>query len=409
MADPGAAELVPLPFVEAIAWARARQVVLPEAYYGKLQGLARAQAFTIAGLTSLDQLQQVAGSLTRVLESGETFRDWQKRVASGDVPLELGPAQLETIFRNNIQQSYNRGRYEQQAANLATHPFYMYDAVNDSRTRPSHAAMDGHVAPADDAVWETWTPACGHRCRCRRIALTEKQAARYREQDAQHQADPEAAAERASAIISGPDKGWGYDISRDPKAGLKRAIEQRQAQCGSGQMATLLARPRGGCLNEAGRLLQDLRRDLDKEIVVQARDLTQAHLGVAAALAESAERFQTLWRSPADYHGHLAKRLERGDVRDAADYRLRIAMALDEASLLLVSTAAGHPAQIAVESGQWAIIYRDDTIATAYPKKDGRESFIARRRRLGWSIAEVPIDDDIRALLRQLSTHYGRL
>ncbi len=217
------APLVPLPFLEAIEWARTRQVVLPEVYYGQLQGLARAQAFTITGLTSLDQLQQVADSLTRVLETGETFRDWQKRVRSGEIPLELGSAQLETVFRNNIQQSYNRGRYEQQAANVATHPYYMYDAVNDSRTRPSHAAMDGFVAPADDPTWKTWSPACGHRCRCRRIALTSAQAARYLEQDAKRLADPEFRAERDSAKINGPDKGWEYDVYGDPMAGLRKA------------------------------------------------------------------------------------------------------------------------------------------------------------------------------------------
>jgi hypothetical protein len=41
--------LEPVPFTEAIAWAESRGVVLPHVYYGELQGLARAAAFSIAG------------------------------------------------------------------------------------------------------------------------------------------------------------------------------------------------------------------------------------------------------------------------------------------------------------------------------------------------------------------------
>ena len=224
MTDP--VRLPPLPFAEAIAWARARHVVLPETYYGELQGLARAQAFTIAGLTALDQLQQVADSLTAVLESGETFRTWQARVRDGEVPLDLGDAQLETIFRNNIQQSYNYGRCVQQMAAIESHPFWMYDAVMDDRTRPEHAAMDGVVARWDDPLWDVWTPACGHRCRCRRLALTEGQAAERQAADAKALADdPAKAAERANAR---PDPGWGHNIYKDPNAGLRGAIERRR-------------------------------------------------------------------------------------------------------------------------------------------------------------------------------------
>ncbi|MBV5274082.1 MAG: hypothetical protein JZU52_10695 [Lamprocystis purpurea] len=47
-----------------------------------------------------------------------------------------------------MQGAYNRGRYEQQMAAVAAFPWFLYDAVNDSRTRPAHSAMDG----------KTWDP-----------------------------------------------------------------------------------------------------------------------------------------------------------------------------------------------------------------------------------------------------------
>ena len=164
--------LKPLPFKEAIEAMRKRGVVLPETYYDELQGLARAQAFSIAGLSSLDQLQGVLDTLTESLEKGESFRGWQKKVQNGDIPLDLPRHRLDNIFRTNIQGAYNRGRCEQQQRNRKRRPYLMYDSVNDSRTRPAHARMDGLIAPADDPIWNRWYPPNGYRCRCRIISLT---------------------------------------------------------------------------------------------------------------------------------------------------------------------------------------------------------------------------------------------
>ena len=154
----------PVPFKEAIAWAKSRSVQLPDVYYGELQGLARAMSFSIAGLAKLDQLQAVKDSLIEALETGETLRDWQKRVRSGAIGLDLPAHRLENIFRTNIQGNYARGRCEQQKRTAEAFPWYMYDATNDSRTRPAHAAMDGKVARHDDPVWKVWYPPCGYSC-----------------------------------------------------------------------------------------------------------------------------------------------------------------------------------------------------------------------------------------------------
>jgi len=156
--------LTPVPFLEAIAWARARKVILPEVYYGELQGLARSMAFSVAGLAKLDQLQGVLDGLTKAMAKGDSFRDWRERVRTGKVPLDLPPHRLENIYRTNLQGQYGRGRCEQQKRTLDARPWFMLDAVNDSRTRPSHAAMDGMTARYDDPIWEVWTPPNGYQC-----------------------------------------------------------------------------------------------------------------------------------------------------------------------------------------------------------------------------------------------------
>jgi len=52
-------------FEQAINAAIKRNVVLPDVYYGELQGIARQLAFSIAGVTAFDQLDAVRLSLVR--------------------------------------------------------------------------------------------------------------------------------------------------------------------------------------------------------------------------------------------------------------------------------------------------------------------------------------------------------
>lgn len=93
----------------------------------------------------------------------------------------------------------------------------MWDAINDSRTRPAHAAMDGHVAPIDAPIWKKWhSPPCGHNCRCTRISLSEAQA--------------RARGYPKEAPNVEPDKGW----EGDPTEGnedLVRVVQARQDSC----------------------------------------------------------------------------------------------------------------------------------------------------------------------------------
>lgn len=203
-----------VPFAEAIAWARERKAVLPGEFYGARLQAVRARSFAIAGLSALDQVQQVADSLAAATAQGKTLREWQR-----DLPpsvLELGKARRELIFRNALQTHYGIGRTVQQRENAAARPFLMWDAINDSRTRPTHRAMDGHIAPVDDPIWKTWTPPAGHNCRCTRIALTDAQA--------------RARGYPKDAPGVEPDAGWGGDPT-EGNEDLVRVIKARQDSC----------------------------------------------------------------------------------------------------------------------------------------------------------------------------------
>jgi hypothetical protein len=203
-------------------------------------------------------------------------------------------------------------------------------------------------------------------------------------------------------LASGPDNGWGYDPYLDPTAGLRQAVDQRIAACRDGRLAA-----GGECL--VARQLAQLRARMTEPVRVTSRERFVQEMAVAAQLAANAERFETIWHSRRQYVAHLEKRQGRGEVRDADDYRATLMRTLQAAELVLVATAPGYPTQIAIESSAWAIIYRDAALWTAYPKRADEEAFITQRTRLGWTIGEVAVDDEIRAALRQLRQGYAQL
>jgi SPP1 gp7 family putative phage head morphogenesis protein len=163
-----------LPFEDAIAAAVARKVMLPEDYYGQVPGVARRVSTTVSSLAGLDQVQAVIDSLNGATAKGQSLADWQRWAELQD--WGLSKARLETVFRTNVQTAYSAGHWRAFEEHKARRPYLMWSAINDSRVRPTHLAMDGHVAPVDAAVWKVWHAPAGYNCRCTQISLTEAQA-----------------------------------------------------------------------------------------------------------------------------------------------------------------------------------------------------------------------------------------
>lgn len=196
-----------LSFAEAVKWAEEHGVILPEDYR-ELEGLYKNLAFTFAEAASLQQVQAVLDSLVTALIEGESFDTWKQ--STSEIPLNLPNHRLELIFRNTVQGAFQHGKWQFIEANIAEKPFMMYDAVDDSRTRHSHAAMDGFVARVDASIWDEWYPPNGHNCRCTVIALDEEQISSVRK-------TPYDEIARGEAIFTGPDKGWAYHIGKHPQ------------------------------------------------------------------------------------------------------------------------------------------------------------------------------------------------
>lgn len=150
-----------------------------------------ARAFTVARAARLDVLQDIRDALVENLESGQTLRDFQRNLRptleakgwwgrqlvvapdGGAEVAQLGsPRRLATIYQTNLQSAYMAGRYAAAYEARETHPYWMYIAVMDSVTRPSHAVLHGKVFRWDDPIWQHIMPPNGYKCRCRIVALT---------------------------------------------------------------------------------------------------------------------------------------------------------------------------------------------------------------------------------------------
>ncbi|PHM22542.1 phage head morphogenesis, SPP1 gp7 family domain protein [Xenorhabdus ehlersii] len=152
----------------------------------EVEALAHARAFTVAGVLKLDVLADIRTELQKSLETGQTFRDFQRNLLpmlerkgwlgkglvadteTGELHgKRLTPRRLETIFTTNMQSAYMAGRYQQQMENVDDRPYWERVGIMDSRIRPSHAALDGFIARYDDPIWQSIYPPDGYRCRCR--------------------------------------------------------------------------------------------------------------------------------------------------------------------------------------------------------------------------------------------------
>ena len=151
----------PVTFLEALEYAHNKKIVLPSEFYS-MDLKTRQMATTVSFLSSLEQIETVIKAVNKSIADGGTFNDFQKLIAESEIILPKH--YLDNVFRTNIQNAYGHGRWQQQQRNKAKRPYLMYSAINDSRVRPAHLALNRIVRPIDDPFWLTHYPPLGFRC-----------------------------------------------------------------------------------------------------------------------------------------------------------------------------------------------------------------------------------------------------
>lgn len=166
-------------FEEAVQYFGEKLVLTPKQFY-ELSDKYRSLAFTVGGYTKIQTLKKFHDELLRAIEDGltmEQFKNEMNTFLESKGYEGLSNFQADNIFRTNVQTAYQVGHYEQMTSPMVKklRPYWQYDAVNDSHTRPSHLAMNGKVFPCDSPIWDTWYPPNGFRCRCSVQTLSKRQ------------------------------------------------------------------------------------------------------------------------------------------------------------------------------------------------------------------------------------------
>lgn len=174
---------------DALDYFESKGYVLPKNLSDNWQTVwqeAHAKAFTVARATQMDVLQDIRGMVQKSLDEGLTFDEFKKELTPKLISkgwwgtttdehgqtVQLGSVRrLQTIYDTNMRTSYMSGRYKSMYGNAENRPYWQYNAMNDSRTRPAHRALDGKVFRYDDPFWNTHFPPNGWHCRCNVDAL----------------------------------------------------------------------------------------------------------------------------------------------------------------------------------------------------------------------------------------------
>lgn len=193
----------------------------------------RNQQFTVAGAARLDILKDIRQGLLDALKEGTTERTfqqtllpilqdkgWVARDLAGEIDfkdpkaLTRASQRLSTIYRTNLQSAYMAGRYRDLMRVTRSRPYWMYVAVLDSKTRPTHRALNGRIFHYTDAIWSTHFPPNGYNCRCRVRALSERDLKRLglevsNSADALEEIDQSYGVDRVTGeVITRPATAW---------------------------------------------------------------------------------------------------------------------------------------------------------------------------------------------------------
>jgi len=215
-------------------------------------GAEHLRAFTVAKMMDTDLLMSTRGLLDRALDEGHDIR-WFKAnlipelqtkgwwgkadvidpLTGNIVNAQLGSARrLETIFRTNMQTGYSIGSWQAIQRSKSFAPYLMYDAIDDHRTRPEHAAWDGIILPVDDPWWDTHHPTNGWNCRCGTLQLTEKMMKRRGltpskspKQEYYDWENPRTG--KTHRVPEGLDPGWDHNAGKDALAKTRDLMAEK--------------------------------------------------------------------------------------------------------------------------------------------------------------------------------------
>jgi len=172
----------PVDAAEAIAWF-AERLVMTRDELDELEAQIARRAFFVSGVAQLDLVTQAWEAIDAAIKDGTTLDDFKADVGAAledawHGTVENPPWRLETMFRTNVQSAYVAGRYKQATDPevISDRPYWLFDAILDSRTTEVCEKCNGTIQPANSSWWKSHLPPLHFNCRSHFITLTEDQA-----------------------------------------------------------------------------------------------------------------------------------------------------------------------------------------------------------------------------------------
>lgn len=214
-----------VPFQEAIAFFQGKLDVTTERW-DQMLGEAHAKAFTVAGATKLDLLQDLRGAVAKAIEDGETISQFRKRF--DQVVAKHGWSykgkrgwRTRVIYDTNLRTAHAAGRWQQIQRLKARRPYLQYKTAGDERVRPLHHSWNNTVLHVDDPWWDTHYPPNGWGCRCGVRSLSQRQLEREgltvsKSPDIKRteRINPQTG-EVYGMVPEGIDVGWDYNVGKN--------------------------------------------------------------------------------------------------------------------------------------------------------------------------------------------------
>ncbi len=231
-----------MPYEDAIKFMQSR-VPLTKKEWNELEPQLRFRAFTVAGLSTPDAIEQAKSMMTQAIKEGKSKAEFwtdTRAIEAAGLSNEA-PFYWENVYRTNIQTAYNTGRA---AEFMRENPEYLeFVGIDDGRQSEicyslTHPAV---VLPATHPFWKTHWPPLHFRCRSTTRGLYPEEV------DALRQQNPDWAPSDAETInVLDADTGFGGNpldegsfwkmtdsmVERAQKYGIIEDIERFAASLG---------------------------------------------------------------------------------------------------------------------------------------------------------------------------------
>lgn len=247
---------------EAVAYLQRRNQIALSYGWQDLWQEEHALQFTVSRLARADLLQALQDQITQSVGGDLSRRDFLRDVkkllqqagwwgekeviepTTGEIlKTTFDPTRLKLIFDTNTSMAYAAGQWESIERTKRSHPYVRYITQRDDKVRPAHRAWDNVTLPVDDAFWRTHTPPNGWRCRCRIVAVSQRDydTGRTPTGEAMKKTAPDIVMRdwldqrsgEVKSIPTGIDPGFGYN------PGMASARLQQQEQVVREKLAAL--------------------------------------------------------------------------------------------------------------------------------------------------------------------------